>query len=1096
MLLKALCKGYPLGKLFTTKTLLVMKITAIILLSACLTASANGFSQKVTLSEKNARLEKVFSTIKQQTGYEFLYTYELLQNAGRITIELKSVELQDALNTIFKDQPLTYSIIEKTVVVKPKAVPDKIEDLPPPITVRGRVINESGEGVVATVQVKGTQNGTTTDANGYFELTNVDENAVLIIGGVSLASTVDVKVNGKTDLGNILTATKIKEGEDVRLSTGYWTTSKRQATGSIVKVGAKEIEKQPVTSPLMALQGRVPGLDITPLTGVAGSAVKVEIRGRNSVRFDGGYPLYVIDGIPVDSRPTQGYSGVMNGNGLDPLSAINPADIESIEVLKDADATAIYGSRGANGVILITTKRGIAGRTNVEISSSAGFGKVTRFVDMLSTRQYLDMRYESFRNAGATPQPWNAPDLLQWDTTRYTNWQKELLGKATNIYDLQLNLNGGNQYTTFRFGVAYHKEGSIFPGDFGLGRATGHFNLTHRSNDNKFRTTLTVNYGVESNDFFAGPVFGNILILPPVAPKIYNNDGSLNWANSTWNNPRAPLRETINTSTNNLVASNNMSYELLPGLTIRSNFGYTQINRNGIQKTPLSSVNPAFIGPSSTAQAQFDYTLRNSWIIEPQLSYSKKIADNNLEILIGSTWQQAKSQSQVVRGMGYTSDALLGSLRGASSYQVSTDNSNDYRYTAIFGRVGYSIKERYLINLTGRRDGSSRFGPNNRFANFGALGAAWIFSKEKFFSQNQGILSFGKIRGSYGATGNDQIGDYKYLSTYSYTSYAYQGTAGLYPTALNNPDYAWEITKKLEFALELGLLKDRISLTGAWYRNRSSNQLVPFPLPSITGFTQVLSNFNAVVQNTGFELSIQSINIEKKNFRWVSSFNITVPRNKLISFPGIEKTPYSNFLVVGQTLNGGRAYTSLGVNPQTGLYEVMDFNNDGLISNADYNRFVDAGRAIFGGINNSIQFKGLELSFLFQFSKQLIEIPVPLGGQPQNLPVEFYNNRWQKPGDVARYQKFTTGFDIFGPQSNQIGSRPLDDASFLRLKTLSLAYQLPEKILSKMKLEGVNFFIQGQNLFTLTKMNVRLDPETGDQLPPLTMLTGGITIRL
>ncbi len=1099
MLLKALCKGYPLGKLFTTKTLLVMKITAIILLSACLTASANGYSQKVTLSEKNARLEKVFKEIKKQTGYVFFYDASILDGTKPVTIDVRNASVEQVLQESLKNQLLDFSIQNKTITIIRKDIQSSTEELPlppPPITVKGRVVNENGEGVVASVLVKGTQNGTTTNANGYFELTNVDENATLVITGVSIDA-VEVKVNGRTEI-NINTKTKIVEGDDVRISTGYWTTTKKNATGSIVKIGSKEIEKQPVTSPLMALQGRVAGLDITPTSGIAGSAGKVEIRGRNSVRFDGGLPLYVIDGIPVDSRSTNNnYQGISNLAGFDPISSINPANIESIEVLKDADATAIYGSRGANGVILITTKRGAGGKTNVEISSSAGFGKVTRFLELLNTRQYLDMRYESFRNGGATPQPWDAPDLLDWDTTRYTNWQKELLGKSTSIYDVQLNVSGGTQQTSFRFGVGYHKEGMIFPGDFGYKRTTGHFNLTHRSIDNRFRTALTVNYGVESNDLFSGqdPV-GSALLLAPVAPKLYNEDGSLNWANSTWNNPLAPLRETVSTTGNNIFASNKVSYELLPGLTIQSNFGYTQLNRVGIQKIPLSSFDPAWIVPSSTATANFENTQRNSWIIEPQISYSKEISGNNLELLVGGTLQEARSQNQVVNGQGYTSDALLGSLRGASSYRVTTDASNEYRYTAIYGRAGYNIKDRYLINLTGRRDGSSRFGQNNRFANFGAIGAGWIFSKEDFL-KNQNILSFGKLRGSYGTTGNDQIADYRFLSTYMYSSYAYQGATGLLPTGLNNPDLQWEITRKLEFALELGFLRDRISFTGAWYRNRSSNQLLNYPLPSITGFAQVVTNLDALVENTGLELSLQTINIEKKNFRWVSSFNITLPRNKLVSFPGIETSSYKNLFVVGQTLNGTRTYTSLGVNPQTGLYEVMDVNNDGKFDDADYNRFSDRGRSYFGGFNNSIQYKGFEISFLIQFSKQMRQVGVPLGGGwYENQPLEVYNNRWQKPGDVAQYQKFTTGFDIYDPLNNQINTWPVADASFLRLKTLSLAYQLPEKIISKMKIEGMNFFVQGQNLFTLTKMKLQLDPETGNGLPPLTMLSGGITIRL
>lgn len=1094
-----------------------MKFTAIILLSACLTASANGYSQ-ITLSEKNAPLQKVFKEIQKQSGYDFFYTYELLQQAGAVTVRVNNVSLEKALEESLKGKDLTYEIVNKTVVIKEKIKePIKEELPPPPITVRGRVVNENGEPVVASVLVKGTNNGTTTNADGYFELKNVDENATLVITGVSLEQTVEIKVNGRADVGSIATKTKVATGEEITINAGYYTVKDKERTGNISRVDAKTIEKQPVLNPLQALQGRMAGVYIQQRSGMPGGGFTVEIRGRNSLRtgtgntpINGNLPLYVIDGVPFTSTSLlSAINSSSNLHGGNPLSTINPSDIESIEVLKDADATAIYGSRGANGVVLITTKKGKAGKTKVDINVFQGAGKVGHTMNLLNTQQYQEMRREALENDGYTSllsDPtydiyW--PDLKIWDTTRYTDWQKVLIGGTAEVTNAQATVSGGNANTQFLFGGSYYKEGTVFPGDKGFKRGGGHFSLSHNSDNGRFQSNLSVTYTESTNDLPTADLTRQAITLAPNAPTLYDSFGQLNWENNTWSNPLASLLRDHKSTIGNLISSSVLSYELMPGLSVKTSFGYTKMQVNEATKLPLSSFSPTdLVGRTGRATVANSYS--NTWIIEPQLNYKNEIGKGNLDILIGTTFQEEMREGQTIEGTGYTSDGLLGNILAAVSTKVIAANYSQYRYNAVFGRINYNWQKKYFINFTARRDGSSRFGPNKQFGNFGAIGMGWIFSNESFVQKNLGFLSFGKIRTSYGTTGSDAIGDYQYLNTYTPTTYPYNASTGLMLTRLNNPDYSWETNKKLEAALEIGVLKDRINLGISWYRNRSTNQLVGLPLPLLTGQSSVQFNFPATVENRGWEFELNSENIKAKYFQWSTSFNLAFPKNELIEFPDIDKFPaFLGRYEVGKSLFINKAYQYTGVNPQTGIYTFKDLNGDGALSSLDYVGLTEVTQKFYGGINNSIKYKGLQLDVFFQFVKQtgfnyLRTFNIP--GEMTNLPVVVMD-RWQNPGDISAIQQFTfidpTG-NVITAWSNLLSSdKVVSDASFIRLKNVSLSWQLPEKWTRKVKLQNSRIYIQGQNLLTITDY-IGFDPENQNAafLPPLKMISAGIQITL
>lgn len=1067
--------------------------------------------REISIDVQNVPLAAALTEIEIAADVKFVYSGSQLDLDQPVTIAVRHKRLGLILNDLLGPIGIMYTVDREYILLKPV----KAEIAKPVLTGEAGAAAEPFQAISGTVTdaatlqpiagvniiVKGTTSGTTTDSEGKYVI-DAEEGDMLVFSFIGYRK-MEVPVGGRMII-DVSLEEDVASLKEVVVNAGYYTVTDKTKTGNISKVTAKEIERQPVTSPLMALQGRVPGVDIVPYTGIAGEAPKIQIRGQNSLRFDGGYPLYVIDGVPVDSRPILSNSAVVTGS-YDPLAALNPSNILSIEVLKDADATAIYGSRGANGVILITTRKGAAGKTSFDVNTYRGVGKVANRMDLLNTSQYLEMRKEAFRNNNnQVLTASNAPDLVVWDTTRYTDWQKVLLGNNADITDIQASISGGGSRTSFRFGGGYHKEGMIFPGDFGYERASGHFTLNHRSEDDKLSALLSANYGsTESNLFNDLNVVNDALRLSPNAPAVFDEEGKLNWEpygtatfNSTWKNPLAGFRKTNEATAGNLVVNSTLGYEIFSGLTLKASMGYTDLLAREVLKTPIAAFDPNYASVL-TAESRFGNTSRRTWIVEPQVMFAREEGHHTLDAVVGATGQEAFSAYQYIGARGYSSDALLGSMNGATEIFVNDDESSRYRYTAIFARIGYDWKDKYFLNLTGRRDGSSRFGPENRFGNFGAIGAAWIFSNEPVIQNNLSFLSFGKIRGSLGTTGNDQIGEYRYLNTYSPTEYKFISQVGLTPTALYNPDYAWEITQKLEAALELNFFDDRISMEAVWYRNRSSNQLVNYQLPSTTGFNAILSNLGATVENKGWEFVLSTVNINTTRFRWTTSGNISIPRNELIAFPDLANSSYASQYIVGEPLSIQKLYTATGVDSQTGLYEFLDVNNDARINTDDRTFIYDTGRKFFGGISNTFVFRSFELSFLVQFVNQLSrEYTTGVPGQRANLPAHFESERWRKEGDIATVQKVSTGSPVITPYANYTNSSGrLRDGSFTRLKTLAVSYSLPEDLSEKIRAQSCKFYFQGQNLYTLTDFT-GLDPETGTgSVPLLKIMTFGFQIQ-
>jgi TonB-linked SusC/RagA family outer membrane protein len=1101
-----------------------MKLTIIFLTVAILQVSAKGYSQTITISLKKAPLQKVFAEIEKQTGYTFLYTDQMLEKMPAVDVVVKDAALEETLQQCFKDILLSYTILNKTIILKPRtqlttetANEGKENTL---IDVTGRIVNENGEPVVASIIVKGTQMGTSSNANGEFELKGIDENAVLIITGVSIEG-FEINIGKRRNL--ILTAkTKVDRLPEVIVTKGYYSEKKSLTTGSVSTITSKEIEKQPVSNPLLALQGRVTGVEITQSTGLPGAGVRVQIRGPNSIASSI-EPFYIVDGVPYPSlnlwSTVQFPLGGSNSGGFfspgNPLNYLNPADIESIDILKDADATAIYGSRGANGVVLITTKKGKQGRMKIDINMQTGFGKVSRKLEVLNTRQYLDMRYEAFKNDGAILNPNIDYDLTLWDTSRYTDWQDELIGGTAIYEDIQTAISGGAGNIQYRIAGGYHRETTVFPGDFGNKKATFQFKLIATSENKKFQFDFSGLY-VNDKNLFSATDFTDLAVkLAPNAPSLYNPDGSINWAQnagglSTWpvGQPLSLAMRSSKSVTDNLLLNSILSYKLFSGFMLKVNSGYNIVRTDDVSIQPQSASEPALrsITPRSSI---FVNNKLSSWIIEPQISYNAKLFNGVVDMLLGTSFQQKFSNSQTLVASGFNTDLVMENIGAATSLMAFPGTENEYKYNALFGRINYNIKDRYIFNLTGRRDGSSRFGPANQFSNFGAIGVGWVFVKEKYIKKILPFLSYGKFRFSYGTTGNDGIGDYSFMDIYDYfpSGVPYQGVLGLYPSRIYTPDLAWETTNKLEVALEIGTLNNRLSLNVNYYRNHSSNQLLPFPLPSMSGFISLTKNLDALVRSTGLEVELTSINFNKKDFQWTSSLNVTLPRDKLISVSKEISEVFKNR--VGLPISSAFVYNYLGVNFVSGLYEVADKNGNVTLTPefADRTALLNFRSKFFGGLQNSVRWKALQIDIFIQFVYGVKNKAYLYNGLPgyfsryggSNQPVTVLD-RWQKPGDVATIQRFSQNLSTLAAAENVDNSNKLfQDGSFARLKNVSLSWEFPMVLRQKIKFQTARVFLHGQNLLTITKYQ-GLDPENGNganlSLPPLRVITFGIQFSL
>ena len=987
---------------------------------------------------------------------------------------------------------LIFSAVHSQVKAQARTITGQVNDGEKPI--RG-----------ATVTQQGTTQMTTTSSTGAFSLQITGENPVLIFRHPEYTEQ-KMTTDGKTTFKISLTE-KVKSIEEVVLNAGYYNVKAKESTGSISQVLGKEIENQPVGNILSAVQGRIPGVTIVQNSGVAGGGFDIQIRGKNSIRsystrtgFEANVPLYIVDGV-VLSQGNENKTGLSTSvlvyGDTNPLSFLNPNDIESIEVLKDADATAIYGSRGANGVILISTKKGKKGKTSVQWNSSYSLGEIADLPEMMSTEQYITMRKIAFANDRIATYPANAYDVTgKWDLAKQTNWQKYFVGGHSERTSNDIRLSGGNGQTQFMLSAGHDVEGTVFPGTYQYTKSKVGINLSHQSADQKLKLQFSSFYALQDN-YLPPTDFSRVYpSLAPNAPELYNADGSINWENNTFNNPMAAATQDFKSKHNQLLSNLNMTYNFMNGLVLQINGGYSTNDQMERRIFPKTFYNPSLNYGSERSSIQLGETKSSNWLLEPQLNYRWHNENHQIDVLSGMSFQHQQTDFELISASNFLSDLMIENIGAAAVLDVKSFGNAVYRYIAGYGRFNYQYKGRYILNATGRRDGSSRFGPGNRFATFGALGAAWIFSKEPFLKEIS-WLSFGNLRASYGSAGSDNIGNYQFYDTYNNTGTLYQNSQALTPVRLYNPAYGWEVTKKMEIALDAGLFQDRITFSLAHYRNKSGNQLVGVPLPSLTGFTSVQANIDAVIENTGWEFTFSGKPFTKPNFSWETNLNFSIPKNKLLSFPDLEGSSYSSLLMVGKSMVLKKMYHYLGVNPQTGIYEFEDVNGDGKLDVNDRVVVKELGIKWYGGFQNRFRYKNWSLDVLTQVSAQTRENILAMNGNigsMGNLPAEFLDY-WTPENTTAQYQMPSTGANSTLNAANvnlRLSDAAVSDSYYIRLKNVHLNYRLPSDLFKRLK---ASVFFQGQNLWSWTNFK-GLDPEytLSGYTPPLRVYAFGFTL--
>ncbi|MDB5158829.1 MAG: hypothetical protein JWR50_3536 [Mucilaginibacter sp.] len=1126
-----------------SKILLIMKLTTLILIMGLLQVSANGFSQ-ITLNEKNAPIGKVLQSIKKQSGYYFVYDENDLKNQ-KTTINVVNSTLEETLTQCFKNMPFNYQVLDKNVVITAKekeaipVVPIKI--LTDTINMSGRIVGPDQKPLTgATVTIKFIDMGINntgeikigTGPAGGFMIKGVKKNALVRISFVGY-TTKEVKA---TEGFKIIQLDIANSQLDETRIIGYGTESRRFSVNSTSVVTAQDIEQQPVTNVLQALDGRVPGLVVSPTSGVPGSVIRVQVRGQNTLAPSPAIstynqPLFILDGVPVAAQNVNisalnsfgGANNLVTNSGISPINGLNPSDIESVTVLKDADATTVYGSQGSNGVIVINTKKGKPGKTQFSLQLDDQNNTITRTYQMLNTQQYLQMRKQAFANDKVTPTATNAPDLTVYDQNKYTNFAKRFFDGSSNNTNIHASLSGGSANSTFLASAGYTRSTYNFPGDYADNRLTFHSAFHHTSVDHKLTVDFGTDLSSDRNNSSSSPNVARALQLPPNTPDLTDANGNLVWSYkgvdissyqiSSYLKQPAYIQDFLVNSTFNI------GYEILPGLKITLNNGYNRNGTNEYQGFPLASLSPAY----ATTSASFAYNTYQSIYIEPQITYKRSISKGIFNALLGGTYKKMFNDNLLQTGSGYYNDALITSISNATTVTAS-EVPGITKYADVFARFGYVYDNKYIISISGNRDASSDFGPGRQFGNFGSAGLGWIFSEERGFKELMPLISYAKLSGNYGTSGTDPGSAYLFHDFYGPSSsrLPFQGTGTLQALNLYNPDFSWATKKALNVALDLGLFNDKLLINADYYVNRTNDQLVSAPLPSQTGFGSVYENLNATVQDKGLEFTITSRNIQTKNFGWTTTFQISGNRNKLVAFPDLATSAYASQYVIGKPVTELYGYQYKDVNPTTGIFEfyaadgktVVQYPSSYLSSQGgDKVPLGDLAPSFQGGLGNTFRYKNLSLTIYCQFSDQNLAPNYYYGiyagvipGTEQNFPTSLLGQYWEKQGDVKPLQKltsgkggFTTSFPVqiaasYFSQSSGAYSRDF----YVRIKTAALSYGLPAKWVKSVHMSSCRLFINAENLLTFTGYKF-LDPETPGlyfALPLQRIVSGGLSFDL
>jgi len=1114
---------------------MIMKLTTIFMLAVCLNASANGYSQKVSLNETNSPLDKVFKEIKKQSDYTFVYTKALLKKANTVTVNINDASIEQALEACFQNQPLTYTIFNKMIVIKEKEIATEIVAVnipPPPVTISGKVTNDKGEPLSgATVTEKGTANATTAKEDGSFSLTVASEKSVLVISYVGFDAQ-EIVVGSKNTVA-VRLVQQTAALTDV-VVVGYGKASRANLTSAQSTISSKDIEKTVNTTIEQALQGRAAGVYVTQNSGQPGGGISVNIRGISSLGRT--QPLYVIDGVQMQVSEDVSFGSSSSSN---PLSGLNPADIDDIQILQGPSATAIYGSRASNGVILVTTKRGKAGDFKINYVYQYNLQTPPKHLDVMNLQEYAQMVNEFHALAGGTTPPeFLDPSLLG----EGTDWQGELFNNAA-MNKHQLNLSGGSNNTTYYMSGEYLKQEGVAAGS-GFNRYGFRLNLDNKPRDwatigvnisfNQTNEKLTTtNYGDAQS-----PLIASALQLTPQIP-VTNLDGS--WGGSdpvNGANQYAPINPI---AIANLITNDAKRRQVLGGLNIGINLAKGLVFRTSLNGNMGDGLSTYYTPTYNIDQWHYNTVASlqsgtyNSWYWNwnQQLEYSRQIGKHNFTVMATHEAQESEWKALSAGRTGFLTNDIFDVNAGNPTSATNGGGTYPWSMESYLGRVNYNYDNRYLITGTFRRDGSPYFGADNRWGNFPSVSAAWRISKEKFFDVE--FISELKLRLESGLTGNQGTGSGIYAPLA--TGATPWGT-GFLPSTFTNSKLGWEETKTNNIGLNVGLLKNRFNIEADYYVKETDNLILGASLPWYMGTNGSPGSVGAPLVNAGsletkgWNLTITTTNISNKDFKWESNLNLSHFDTKVTSLNSenafIERVSWwmnnwTQRAAIGQAPWLFRGYIEEGLfqsveeinnsavpvdnngvrrptDPATGIWvgdvKYKDINGDKKIDVNDITNIGNPWPKLFFGFNNSFSYKGFDLNMLITGAtgNDIYNYIAYANSNPNNIYLS--RNLLIEGMDYAKLTTDGSGKTIISNAGTNVpritnntvanennhsktSTRFVEDGSYLRIKNITLSYNVPARILGHTKvIKGVKASISGQNIFTLTHYT-GYDPEVG-----------------
>jgi len=1101
------------------KLIKIMRFTIFILfLSLSQTFAVNSYSQqaKLSLDMRNARVEEVIDQIEKNSEFFFMYNKNMIDVDRKVDIQAEEKSINEVLDKIFANTGISYSIKDRQILLINSRLQREVKDsnTQQQKSVSGKVTDSTGGPLPGvSVVIKGTTNGTITDLDGKYTLPKVSENSVLVFSFVGM-KTQEVAVAGKTTIDITLIDESI--GIEEVVAVGYGTQKKSVITGAISGTSAKELADKPVSRIEQALQGRASGVSITAGSGQPGESSTVRVRGTTSINNSD--PLFVVDGTPI------------TGN----IDYLSPNDIESIEVLKDAASAAIYGARASAGVILVTTKKGTAGTLRINYNGYLGTQSPAKKLSLLNASDYASLYNEALTNDGKAALYSNPSSLGAG-----TDWQKAIFSTNSKVENHEISINGGNEKAVFYTSFGYYgQDGIVLPEVSNYKRYNVRINsdfklkpwLKFGENVSYANTKSHSISGNNNQDIYSG-LLSNAVNLDPIVPAIVTDPTVANAApysnhtvmrddagnpygiSNSYINPLAAAKAYSGnySSSHNITGNFFAEIEPIKNLTLRSSLGAGIIFGESESFTPAVYFNSA----NDKNLNQYNRTLssNSTWSLENTASYTFKIEKNNFVALLGTgnyVYNKSKTVSATYNGLPVnTIDEASMNFSVAQVDRVAFGFEGYlHKLSSIYGRLIYNYDEKYLFTGIIRRDGSSRFGTNNKFGYFPSASVGWVASKENFWPQNN-VVNFLKIRGSYGVTGSDNIGDFQYISTIvggSNYTYGTSTTAsiGSVPKALPNPDLKWEETTQTNIGFEATVLKD-FRLVFDWFKKNTSNMLMTIQLPYFTGASSFPSGNVATMENKGVELelsyrkNIGALNFEVKgNASYVKNEVTDLGQTAYLAGPTSFSSQYEvTRTMVGMPYGSFYGFVSDGIfqnqaqidaytnkagakllpSAKPGDFKWVDVNGDGVISSDDRTFMGSSIPKWNYGLTISASWKNFDVNIFGQgVAGNKIYNNTRRVDNPASNWATSALDRWHGEGTSNTFPRMS----VSDPNHNFSNTSAfyLKDGSFLRLKSVQLGYSLPKALASKATFEKVRIYVTGTNLFTITKYT-GFDPEVG-----------------